>query len=145
MKNELAARGQDVQYQIALAHGAPAGEYEQVVLQAVVDSSREIVKRIDGRAMRHRNSTVVGDNGRERKAVDVVNLSGPEWLARLDQLVAGGQDSDPRLDVHLHVAAAQRSDCANPARRELHAGAKHLLPLLDVGAPRPKVLSRAYG
>ena len=43
--------------------------------EALVDRARQVVDRVGGRAMKHRHAAVLGDDRREREAVDVVDLA----------------------------------------------------------------------
>ena len=57
-----------------------------------------------------------GDDGAEREAVDVVDLAVAKRLPGFDDLVAGGQNRNPRLREHLDVGAADGGERADAAR-----------------------------
>ena len=72
--------------EIALADRAAAREHDHVRAGAAVERRDERVDRVLRRRMRFGDAAVCRDDGAEREAVDVVDLSGPERRSRLDRL-----------------------------------------------------------
>ena len=145
MKEDLALVAQHVEDQVALANRAAAREHEDVVREAFIHCPGQIGDRVGGRAVRHGHAAVIGDDGREREPVDVVDLPGRERLARIDNLVARREDRDARARVDLDVAKAQRGKRADAAGIQHLAGAHDRLAGLDVGALPSDVLPRFSG
>src|SRR6185436_3314204 len=118
VKDDLALAADDVENQIALADRAAAGKDEHVTRCARIDRPFE---RLDGvlRSGEWRwHAAVLLDDRAERELVDVVDLPGSEFLARVGDFVAGGKNRDRWFGVDLDVADAERRDCANAARIE---------------------------
>ena len=74
--------------------------------------------------------------GGQRQAVRVVDLPGPQRVARADELVARRQDRDDRTPADLDVADAKRGEHGQPGRRELPAQL-HLVSGAGVVRGRP--------
>ena len=67
----------------------------------------------DGRMGLDRAAVLVHD-GREREAIDVVDLTGSERLARCDHLVAGREDGHARPHKDVDVRDANGGDGSDP-------------------------------
>ena len=63
----------------------------------------QLVEVVPADAQRHGLATLLRDRGAEDRGVGIVDLAGPDRLARRNQLVARGDDGDgwPAMDRHL--------------------------------------------
>ncbi|MCY1436378.1 hypothetical protein D9M71_525010 [compost metagenome] len=77
--------------------------------------------------------------------VAVVEAAGLEGIARLDQLIAGGQQRHPRSAHHLHMGAALRRRDRQFERTEALAGAQQHIADAVLLALRADVAAGAQG
>jgi len=54
---------------------------------------------------------MLGDDGRQCEPVDVVDLTGFEWKARIDDFVARRKNRDARPRVDVDVSEPERRQC----------------------------------
>ena len=136
VKDHLAARGDRVDDEIALADRAAAGKDDEVGVARTASSAAISASIVScAGAVRLGDAAVRRDDRAERKAVDVVDLAGRERPARLDDFVAGREDRDARPRVHLDVGAADRGQRADAARRQ-HIACAHDPSPAAMSAPR---------
>ena len=87
---------------------------------------------------------MLGDDGAQREAIDVVNLPRLEWRARVGDLVAGRENGETGFGVDRDVDDAEGGERPDAARIEDVAGAEHDLAADDIGALFADVLPRIH-
>ena len=92
-----------------------------------------------------RNAAVHRHDRAEREAIDVVDVSRGQRLARVHDLVACRENRDARSGVHLDVGASDGGECADAAGREDVAGARHQVADGDVRGAAADVLPGSGG
>ena len=140
MKDHLAAGRDDVEDQIALADRAAAREDDHVRGRTRIERARQRVERVLHRPVPIGHAAVGGDDGGEREAVDVEDLTGRQRVSGVDDLVASRQNRHARAFVHFHVRAPYGSQRPHAARREHVAGIDHERAGRDIGASWSDVL-----
>jgi hypothetical protein len=145
MKDHPAARGDGVDHEIAVADRTAAGEHDQVRCRALVERTQQRLDRVLRRTLPLGHAAVRGDDGSEREAVDVVDVSVPKRLPGFDDLVAGGQNRDPRLRKHFDVDATDGGERPDAAGCDEVACRNHAIARVNVGAALADVLPGRRG
>ena len=89
-----------------------------------------------------RSSAPSARPARPASALRVADPAGPQRRAGLLELVTGGEHGDRGADRAGDLAAADRGQHPDLGRPELHAGAQHAVPSLDVLARAADVVAR---
>ena len=118
---------------VQIAHGDAAGcEQDIGLIEALPDAGLERFLGVAGDAEVDRFSADGADGRQEHGAVAVADLAGSEWLAGLDQLVAGGKDSYFGTGEDGDVDDAGGGEQADLGRVETFSGGQNGLAGLHV-------------
>ena len=99
--------GHDVLHEIVVPHGDPARGDDDVGPGGCPEPGKQVLPGIPGDPHLKRDAARLQDQGRQRVAVAVHDLSRPGRLVDLHQLIARGDDGHDGPLVHAHVGAAQ--------------------------------------
>ena len=94
--------------------------------------------------IRYGNAAVVGDHGRNREPIDVVDLARRERPAWLHDFVSCRENRHARPRVHVDAGRADGRERAHPARVERLTGRNDNLARLNVRASTADILRRLY-